>query len=87
MSLWKDARNPALKTEEAALLTAMSRPMARGAALKTVLRAVKPMENMRVREIQAESGTGENTAIPGRNASPVRVRRNRAALSQVWNRP
>ncbi len=86
MSLWKEARSPALKTEEAALLTAMSRPMARGAALKTVLRDARQMENMRVREIQAESGTGESTALPDRNAPPVRARRKRAALSQVWNR-
>ena len=87
MSLWNEARTPALKTEEAALLTAMSRPMARGAALKTVLRAARQMEGMQVREIQAEKGTGENGALSGRNASPARVRRYRAALSQVWNRP
>ena len=87
MSLWKDARSPALKTEEAALLTAMPRPMAGGAALKTVLQAARKMENMQVSEVQTHSGQRESRAQTGRTASFTRVPRNRAALRQVWNRP
>ena len=87
MSLWKDARSPALKTEEAALLIAMPRLMARGAALKTVMQTARKMESMQVSEVQAENGPKESRTQPRRTASPARVRRDRAALGQVWNRP
>ena len=84
MSLWKDAQSPALKTEEAALLTALPRHRARGAALKTVLRAGRRTGEMRLGAPlaagSAEGPSGQTQAVPGRTD------RNRAALHQVWKR-
>lgn len=85
MSLWKDAQSPALKTEEAALLTALPRHMAAGgAALKTVLWAGRRTGEMRLGAPlaagSAERPSGQTQAVPGRTD------RNRAALHQVWKR-
>lgn len=85
MSLWKDAQSPALKTEEAALLTALPRHMAAGgAALKTVLRAGRRMGEMRLGAPlaagSAERPSGQTQAVPARTDP------NRAALHQVWKR-
>ena len=86
MSLWKDAQSPALKTEEAALMTALPRHMAQGAALKTVLRAGKRMEEMRLSGPVAAGAGDQPTVRAGRPAAPARSGRNRAAQRQVWKR-
>ena len=85
MSLWKDAQSPALKTEEAALLTALPRHMAAGgAALKTVLRTGRRMGEMRLGAPLA-AGSEERRSVQTQ-AAPARTNRNRAALHQVWKR-
>lgn len=84
MSLWKDAQKPALKTEEAALLTALPRHEARRAALKTVLRAGQRMGEMRLGAARA-AGSADQPAAQTRSV-PARRDRNRAALYQVWKR-
>ena len=84
MSLWKDAQSPALKTEEAALLTALPRHRAQGAALKTVLWAGQRMGEMRVGASRAAGSTDQPAAQT--RSIPVRTDRNRAALYQVWKR-
>ena len=84
MSLWKDAQRPALKTEEAALLTALPRHEARGAALKTVLRAGQRMGEMRLGAPLATGNAGQ-PAIQTRSV-PTRTDRSRAALYQVWKK-
>lgn len=84
MSLWKDAQSPALKTEEAAMLTALPRYRARGAALKTVWRAGQRMGEMRLGMSRA-AGSPDQPAAQTRSV-PSRTDRNRAALHQVWKR-
>ena len=84
MSLWKDAQSPALKTEEAALLTALPRHRAQGAALKTVLRAGQRMGEMRLSAPRA-AGSADQPAAKTRTI-PAQTDRNRAALHQVWKR-
>ena len=84
MSLWKDARSPALKTEEAALLTALPRHRAQGAALKTVLQAGQRMGEMRLSAPLA-AGRPDQPAAQTRSV-PFPMNRNRAALHQVWKR-
>ncbi len=86
MSLWKDARSPALKTEEAALLTALPRHRAQGAALKTVLQAGRRMGERQVAAPRA-AGSPDQPAIQTPRAIPASpAGRNRAALHQVWKR-
>ena len=86
MSLWKDAQSPALKTEEAALLPALPRHMAQGAALQTVLQAGKRMGEMQLSKPRA-AGTADQPSVPARQpAAPAKPGRNRAALYQVWKR-
>ncbi len=82
MSLWKDAQSPALKTEEAALMTALPRHMAQGAALKTVLRAGKRMEEMRL----SVPATGDQPSVRTGRPAVARSGKNRAVLRQVWKR-
>ena len=84
MSLWKDAQSPALKTEEAALLTALPRHRAQGAALKTVLRAGQRMGEMQLGAPRA-AGSPDQPSAQTRFV-PSRTDRNRAALHQVWKR-
>ena len=85
MSLWKDAQSPALKTEEAALLTALPRHMAAGgAALNTVLRAGRRMGEMRL-GASLTAGNAERRSAQMQSV-PIRTDRNRAALYQVWKR-
>lgn len=86
MSLWKDAQSPALKTEEAALLPAMPRHRAQGAALKTVLQGGKRIGEMRLGMSRA-AGTEEQPSVQAqKSAAPTQTGRNRAALYQVWKR-
>lgn len=86
MSLWKDAQSPALKTEEAALLTALPRHRAQGAALKTVLRAGQRMGEMRL-GVPRAAGSPDQPAAQTRRALPAsQGGRKRAALHQVWKR-
>ena len=79
MSLWIDAKSPALKTEEAAMLSALPRHSAQGAALKSVMRAGKRMEGMQLAAPHA-IGPADQPAFQTRNG------RKRAALYQVWRR-
>ncbi|MBR3741474.1 MAG: hypothetical protein IKN04_13655 [Clostridia bacterium] len=86
MSLWKDAQSPALKTEEAALLPALPRHMAQGAALKTVMQAGKRMGEMQL-GASRDVRTADQPSVAARNpAVPIQPVRNRAALYQVWKR-
>ncbi len=84
MSLWKDAQKTALKTEEAALLTALPRHEARGAALKTVLQAGQRMGEMRLGAART-AGSADQPAVQTLSV-PARRDPNRAALHQVWKR-
>ena len=84
MSLWKDAQSPALKTEEAALLTALPRHKGQGAALTTVLRAGRRMGEMRL-GASLTAGNAERRSVQMQSV-PIRTDRNRAALYQVWKR-
>ncbi len=86
MSLWIDAKSPALKTEEAAMLSALPRHWAQGAALKSVMRAGKRMEGMQLAAPHA-IGPADQPAFQSRVAGfPARNGRKRAALYQVWRR-
>ncbi len=87
MTLWKEAQSPALKTEEAALLTALPRTMVRGAALKTALRTAGRAKDAQVREIHWEGGADPSRAQQVHAAPPASRGRNCASLHQVWNRP
>ena len=84
MSLWKDARSPALKTEEAALLTALPRHRAQGAALKSVWQSNRRMGEMRLGAPLA-AGNAERFAVQTQSV-PAGMKPNRAALHQVWKR-
>ena len=86
MSLWKDAQSPALKTEEAALLPAMPRYTAGGAALKTVMQAGKRMGEMQLGTLRAARTTDQPSVQAQKSAVPIQTGRNRAALHQVWKR-
>ena len=86
MSLWKDAKSPALKTEEAALLTALPRHNAGGAALKTVWQAGRRMGEMRL-GAPLTAGSAPQLPAETRGAGPAaRSRQSRAALHQVRRR-
>ena len=80
MSMWTDAKKPAMRMEEAALLPALGRGMAGRAALQAALaesrkldgkKAAKPSEEKR------EIPLGADEKKPGRSLG-------RAALGQVW---
>ena len=86
MSLLKDAKSPALKTEEAALLTALPRHNAGGAALKTVWQAGQRMGEMRLSMPLPAGSAPRPPAQTGETGSAVRPGQNRAALRQVWRR-
>ena len=86
MSLWKDAQSPALKTEEAALLTALPRHRAQGAALKTVLRAGQRMGEMRLGALRAAGSPDRSVAQTPRAVPVSQNGQKRAALYQVWKR-
>ncbi len=83
MSLWKDAKSPALKTEEAALLTAMPRHMAGGAALKSV--AAQRGKRFKL-SAPKTAVIGEQPPAQAPSIAFPRQGRNRAALYQVWKR-
>lgn len=86
MSLWKDAKSPALKTEEAALLTALPRHTAGGAALKTVWRAGQRMGERRL-SAPLTAGSADRSPAETRGTGPLpRFGQSRAALRQVWRR-
>ena len=86
MSLWKDAKSPALKTEEAALLTALPRHKAGGAALKTVWQAGQRMGEMRLGVSRAAGSAPQPSAQARVSALPAQQKQSRAALHQVWRR-
>ena len=86
MSLWIDAKSPALKTEEAALLPALPRHRAGGAALNSVRQAGKRMEGMKLRAPDT-AGIADRPAAQTQGAAiPAQNGRKRAALYQVWKR-
>ena len=84
MSVWKEARNPALKKEEAAMLPAMARPMAGEAALKVVMNGTEKMIGKQLGTIK-NTWNEEVTETAKKNSG--RGFGSRAALRQVWNRP
>lgn len=86
MSLWKDAKSPALKTEEAALLTALPRHKAGGAALKTVWQAGQRMGEMRLSAPLTAGSAAQPPAQTGGTSYVTRPKQSRAALHQVWRR-
>ena len=86
MSLWIDAKSPALKTEEAALLPALPRHRAGGAALNSVWQAGKRMEGMRLSPPDTARIADRPADQTQGSAFPPRDGRNRAALHQVWKR-
>ena len=86
MSLWKDAKSQALKTEEAALLTALPRHKAGGAALKTVWQAGQRMGEMRLSAPLAAGSAPQPLARTRETGSKAGPRQSRAALHQVWRR-
>ncbi|MBR4540414.1 MAG: hypothetical protein IKO52_16420 [Clostridia bacterium] len=86
MSLWKDAKSPALKTEEAALLTALPRHKAGGAALKTVWQAGQRIGEMRLSAPRIAGSAARPPAQRGGTGPAARTEQSRAALHQVWRR-
>ncbi len=86
MSLWKDAKSPALKTEEAALLTALPRHKAGGAALKTVWQAGQRVGKMRLSAPLTAGSTDQLSAETRENGPIARSKQSRAALHQAWRR-
>lgn len=80
---WKETKHPALRTEEAALLPAMTRSLDAGEALKTVLRSAEKMKGKNVAE--AIPAAEEKKKALHAAASPARSGP-RAALYQVWKK-
>ena len=86
MSVWKEAKNPALKKEEAAMLPAMARPMAGEAALKAVMNGTEKMTGKRLSN-RKSAWNEEKQNAPAGKKNVSRPVGGRAALRQVWNRP
>lgn len=83
---WNEAKNPALKAEEAAMLPALPRSMAGGAALKEVMNSAEDMLNRQLSETtSSEKVDGSGQIAAKQNA--VRRPGTLGALRQVWNRP
>ncbi len=87
MSLWKDAKSPALKTEEAALLPALPRRMAGGAALKSVVSRGGTLRKETRLSLPAAAVIGDQPPARPRDSAFPQAGRKRAALYQVWKKP
>ncbi len=86
MSVWKEAKNPALKMEEAAMLPAMARPLAGEAALKAVMSGAEKMEGKQLSNGKSTWNEEKQEARTDKKTG-ARHYSGRAALRQVWNRP
>ena len=86
MSNWNEAKNPALKMEEAAMLPALPRSMAGGAALKEVMGSAEGMANIQLSEPKSMD-KNEKPSLTGEKQNVVRRPGMLGALRQVWNRP
>ena len=86
MRNWDEAKNPALKVEEAAMLPAMPRSMVGGAALKEVMNSAGDMANRRLSELRSTEKVDRSGQIAVKQ-NAVRRPGTLGALRQVWNRP
>ena len=83
---WNEAKNPALKAEEAAMLPALPRSMAGGAALKEVMNNAEDMLNRQLSEPKSMD-KNEKPSLTAEKQNAVRRPGTLGALRQVWNRP
>ena len=79
MSAWREARSPALKIEEAALLPALPRLGTGGAALKKALEKAPGTGKVQLLPVANAEARDAQAAAPGEHARP----RVRAALRHM----